>query len=270
VRLVIAIGGNALLERGQRPDAAVQRTNAVRAVEALAPLAADHQIVITHGNGPQVGLLALESAADPELELPYPLDVLGAQTQGMIGYWLLQALQNALPGRQVAAWSTRPWSSAATRPSRPTKFVGPVYDEATAHRLSPPTRLVGRRRRPYWRRVSRPAPDSDRRDPADPAPARSGRGRGLRRRRRRPGRPRRDGRLRASRRSSTRTSPPRAGRGAGRRRLLLLTDVPAVVRGFGEPHAVPISRATPAALAARTSPPARWAPRSRPSAASSR
>ena len=69
------------------------------AVEALAPLARDHDLVITHGNGPQVGLLALESASDPDLPHPYPFDVLGAQTQGMIGYFLLQALENALPGQ---------------------------------------------------------------------------------------------------------------------------------------------------------------------------
>ena len=95
MRIVIAIGGNALLRRGQKPDAAIQRANALRAVEALAPLAAEHEVVITHGNGPQVGMLALESAADPALSVPYPLDVLGAQTQGMIGYWLLQALPSA-------------------------------------------------------------------------------------------------------------------------------------------------------------------------------
>src|SRR4051812_40094237 len=137
MRLVIAIGGNALLERGQRPDAATQRANAVRAVQALAPLAAEHEVVITHGNGPQVGLLALESAADNTLSQPYPLDVLGAQTQGMIGYWLLQALQNALPGRQAAAVVNQTLVSAADPAfESPTKFVGQVYDEETAQRLA--------------------------------------------------------------------------------------------------------------------------------------
>src|SRR5689334_21611276 len=103
MRIIVALGGNALLERGQKPNAAVQQANAVRAVNALAPIAEEHELVLTHGNGPQVGLLALESASDPALDVPYPFDVLGAQTQGLIGYWLLQALQNALPGRQVSA-----------------------------------------------------------------------------------------------------------------------------------------------------------------------
>ena len=103
MRIVVALGGNALLQRGQKPDAACSRRTSRLAVEALAPLAAEHELVITHGNGPQVGVLALESASDPRLTTPYPFDVLGAQTQGMIGYWLLQAMQNALPGRQVAA-----------------------------------------------------------------------------------------------------------------------------------------------------------------------
>src|SRR3954451_17507974 len=130
MRIVIAIGGNALLERGQRPDAAIQRSNARTAVEALAPLAEEHELVITHGNGPQVGLLALESAADPDLTVPYPLDVLGAQTQGMIGYWLLQAIQNALPGRRVPAVINQTLVSAADPAfAAPTKFVGAVYDE---------------------------------------------------------------------------------------------------------------------------------------------
>ena len=103
MRIVVALGGNALLRRGQTPDAEVQERNVATAVAALAPLAAAHELVITHGNGPQVGVLALQSASDPNLTTPYPFDVLGAQTQGMIGYWLLQSMQNALPRRQVAA-----------------------------------------------------------------------------------------------------------------------------------------------------------------------
>jgi carbamate kinase len=86
------------------------------------------QLVVTHGNGPQVGLLARESAADLALARPYPLDVLGAQTQGMIGYWLLQGLQNAVPGREIASVITQTLVSA-TDPAfaDPAKFVGPVY-----------------------------------------------------------------------------------------------------------------------------------------------
>src|ERR1017187_4731107 len=103
MRLVVALGGNALLQRGETPLAEIQEKHVLAAVEALAPLARDHDVVITHGNGPQVGLLALESASDPALPHPYPFDVLGAQTQGMIGYFLLQAFENALPGQQVVS-----------------------------------------------------------------------------------------------------------------------------------------------------------------------
>ena len=86
MRIVAALGGNALLERGEPPEAGLQEVHVVTAVGALAPLAAAHELVITHGNGPQVGMLALESAHDPAIARPYPFDVLGAQTQGMIGY----------------------------------------------------------------------------------------------------------------------------------------------------------------------------------------
>ncbi|QNN52803.1 carbamate kinase [Nocardioides mesophilus] len=154
MRIVIALGGNALLQRGQRPDCDVQEANVARAVAALAPLAAHHEIVITHGNGPQVGVLALQSASDPHLTTPYPFDVLGAQTQGMIGYWLLQAMQNALPGRQVAAIINQTLVEANDPAFQsPSKFVGEVYDEAEAHRLA---ELRGWTVRPdgdVWRRV---------------------------------------------------------------------------------------------------------------------
>ena len=80
--------------RPERPTPPSKR-HVRTAAQALAPLAREHELVITHGNGPQVGLLALESAADAALARPYPFDVLGAQTQGMIGYWLIQALHNA-------------------------------------------------------------------------------------------------------------------------------------------------------------------------------
>ena len=248
-RIVIAIGGNALLERGQRPDAAVQRTNALRAVQALAPLAEEHEVVITHGNGPQVGLLALESAADATLTQPYPLDVLGAQTQGMIGYWLLQALQNALPGRQVAAVVNQTLVSAADPAfDAPTKFVGPVYDEPTAHRLANERGWRVAPDGPYWRRVV-------------PSPM-----------------PQRIVETRVVRLLLTSGAVVVCAGGGGvpvirnesgqlegveavvdkdlatavlaesLEALLLLTDVPAVLRGYGTPQAEPISRATPAAL----------------------
>ena len=106
-------------------------------MSALAPLAEEHELVMTHGNGPQVGVLALQSASDPNLTTPYPFDVLGAQTQGMIGYWLLQAMQNALPGRQVAAIINQTLVEANDPAfETPTKFVGEVYTEAEARRLA--------------------------------------------------------------------------------------------------------------------------------------
>jgi carbamate kinase len=154
MRIVVALGGNALLQRGQRPDAAVQEANVRRAVAALAPLAAEHELVVTHGNGPQVGVLALQSASDPRLTTPYPFDVLGAQTQGMIGYWLLQAMQNELPGRQVAAIINQTLVEAADPAfDDPTKFVGELYDEATAHRLADERGWAVRPDGDGWRRV---------------------------------------------------------------------------------------------------------------------
>ncbi|HSE69621.1 MAG TPA: carbamate kinase [Nocardioidaceae bacterium] len=154
MRIVVALGGNALLRRGDRPDADVQEANVARAVAALAPLAAEHELVVTHGNGPQVGVLALQSASDPHLTTPYPFDVLGAQTQGMIGYWLLQAMQNALPGRQVAAIINQTLVEAADPAfANPTKFVGEVYDEAEANRMAATRGWTVKQDGPHWRRV---------------------------------------------------------------------------------------------------------------------
>src|SRR5215472_13187218 len=107
MRIVAALGGNALLERGEPPDSDVQEARVAAAARAIAPLAREHQLIISHGNGPQVGMLALESATDPALSHPYPFDVLGALTQGMIGYWLIQAMQNELPDRDVACLISR-------------------------------------------------------------------------------------------------------------------------------------------------------------------
>ena len=96
MRVVVALGGNALLRRGEPLTAENQRTNARAACEALAPLALEHELVVSHGNGPQVGLLALQGAAYGEVPT-YPLDLLGAQTDGMIGYLIQQELGNVLP-----------------------------------------------------------------------------------------------------------------------------------------------------------------------------
>src|SRR4051794_35193428 len=96
MRVVVALGGNALLRRGQELSADNQRENARTACRALAPLALEHELVVSHGNGPQVGLLALQGSAYKDVET-YPLDVLGAQTEGMIGYIIQQELGNELP-----------------------------------------------------------------------------------------------------------------------------------------------------------------------------
>ena len=154
MRIVAALGGNALLRRGQKPDAEVQERNVAAAVAALAPLATEHELVVTHGNGPQVGVLALQSASDPNLTTPYPFDVLGAQTQGMIGYWLLQAMQNALPGRQVAAIINQTLVEADDPAfANPTKFVGEVYAEEQAKELARARGWTVKQDGQHWRRV---------------------------------------------------------------------------------------------------------------------
>jgi carbamate kinase len=136
VRVVVALGGNALLRRGQQADAATQRANIATAVAAIAELARDHQVVITHGNGPQIGLLALQSDALRDVT-PYPLDVLGAESEGMIGYLLEQQLINALEGRPVATLLTQVIVDADDPAfANPSKPIGPIYDQPTAQRLA--------------------------------------------------------------------------------------------------------------------------------------
>ncbi|WP_417713204.1 carbamate kinase [Pseudophaeobacter arcticus] len=133
MRIVVALGGNALLRRGEPLTAAVQRTNVRLAALALADLARDHEIIVAHGNGPQVGLLALQGASyDPQK--PWPLDVLGAETDGMIGYLIEQELMNALPkGSRCASLLSRvevdPKDPAFDTPSKP---IGPVYTDKEA------------------------------------------------------------------------------------------------------------------------------------------
>jgi carbamate kinase len=137
MRVVVALGGNALLERGERPDAVIQQRHVRQAAVALAPLAADHQIVLCHGNGPQVGVLALESQADTSLSRPYPLDVLVAQTQGMIGYWLVQELANAgVAQRAVCVMSQTVVDPSDPAFGNPTKFIGASYDQSQAQALA--------------------------------------------------------------------------------------------------------------------------------------
>ncbi|SEG84242.1 carbamate kinase [Nonomuraea solani] len=160
MRVIVALGGNAVLKRGQSPDADGQMANVRTAVKTLARLAGEHELVITHGNGPQVGMLALQSAADPSLARPYPFDTLGAQTQGMIGYWMQQALQNALPGRQVLAMVTQTLVSAVDPAfEQPSKFVGRLYEQEEAGKLAAEYGWTIRPDGPHWRRVvPSPAP----------------------------------------------------------------------------------------------------------------
>ena len=136
--VVAALGGNALLRRGEPMTAEAQRANAARAAAALAGLVRDgHGLVVTHGNGPQVGLLALQAAAGRPEEAR-PLDVLGAETEGMIGYVIEQELENALGhARPVATLLTQVVVDAADPAfARPTKPVGPGYPEAEARALA--------------------------------------------------------------------------------------------------------------------------------------
>ena len=136
LKLVVALGGNALLQRGEPPTAEVQRAHAAEAMAAVAQLARAHDVVLTHGNGPQVGLLALQASAYAAVPA-YPLDVLGAESEGMIGYVLEQELRRQLPDRATATLLTQivvDPDDAAFR--HPTKFIGPVYPEAEARRLA--------------------------------------------------------------------------------------------------------------------------------------
>jgi carbamate kinase len=135
-RVVVALGGNALLRRGEPAEAELQRRHVLEAASALASLAVDHELVITHGNGPQVGLLALEAEAYKEVA-PYPLDVLGAESQGMVGYLLVQALRNELPMQAVVAVLTQVVVGADDAAfGRPTKPIGPVYSPLEARTLA--------------------------------------------------------------------------------------------------------------------------------------
>jgi carbamate kinase len=159
MKVVVALGGNALLQRGEPPDSDIQESHVASAVAALTSVLRRHDVVITHGNGPQVGLLALESASDPALSRPYPFDVLGAQTQGMIGYWLVQALQDAAPGKAAACLICRTLVHAGDPAfDHPSKFVGPVYDKATAVQLAADHGWDVREDGQAWRRVV-PSPE---------------------------------------------------------------------------------------------------------------
>ena len=162
MRIVVALGGNAILKRGEPMTADAQRRNVKVAAEALAPVAGEHQLVISHGNGPQVGLLALQGAAYKPDEA-YPLDVLGAETEGMIGYMIEQELGNLLPFEVPFATLLTMIEVDPDDPGfdNPTKFVGPVYDQATADRIAAEKNWVFKKDGDKWRRVV-PSPEPKR------------------------------------------------------------------------------------------------------------
>jgi carbamate kinase len=154
MKVVVALGGNALLKRGEPMTADAQRANIRIAAESLARIAGEHQLVISHGNGPQVGLLALEAAAYTEVEA-YPFDILGAETQGMIGYLVEQELGNFLPAEVPLATiltmvEVDPDDAAFTNP---TKFVGPVYSKEEADAFAAEKGWTVKADGEYWRRV---------------------------------------------------------------------------------------------------------------------
>jgi carbamate kinase len=257
MRVVVALGGNALLERGERPDAVIQRRHVRQAAVALAPLAAGHQLVLCHGNGPQVGVLALESQADTSLSRPYPLDVLVAQTQGMIGYWIVQEFRRAGVGQPVVCVV----SQTVVDPSdpafgHPTKFIGASYGQDEAQALAARLGWAIAADGPRWRRVV-PSPRPLGLVEIDTVRALAdagvlvvcGGGGGV----------------------PVARSP--AGELTGVEavvdkdltaadlaitlkadRLLVLTDVPAIIRGYGTPDAQPIAAIGAGALAAMTFP----------------
>ena len=154
MRIVVALGGNALLKRGEPMTHEAQRGNIRVAAQALTPVAKKHQLVMAHGNGPQVGLLALQASAYKEVEA-YPLDVLGAQTEGMIGYMIEQEMGNLLPFKVPFATLLTMVEVDPKDPAfqNPTKFVGPVYEEGEANKLKEEKGWVFKKDGEKWRRV---------------------------------------------------------------------------------------------------------------------
>jgi len=153
VRVVVALGGNALLRRGEKLEADSQLRAAREAARMLAPVSERTRLVVTHGNGPQVGLLALMNDAYTSVS-PYPLDVLGAETEGQIGYVIEMELDNVVHHQDTVAVVTR------TEVDRddpafgdPTKFIGPIYDEADARRLAHELGWTVKPDGDHWRRV---------------------------------------------------------------------------------------------------------------------
>ena len=151
--VVIALGGNALLRRGEPLEASIQRQNIATAAKTIAEIALQYNVVLVHGNGPQVGLLALQGLEYKKV-MPYPLDVLGSETQGMIRYILMQELKNLLPEQDVSCMLTQmlvdPQDPAFADPTKP---IGPVYQEAEARELAEKFQWTVKADGQYFRRV---------------------------------------------------------------------------------------------------------------------
>jgi carbamate kinase len=163
LRVVMALGGNALLRRGQPMTVQVQRQNIRKAAEAIVPVAMSHQLVLSHGNGPQVGMLSLQQAAyqhvldetSHESFESYPFDLLGAETEGMIGYMIEQELGNLLPEEVPIATILTMVEVDPLDPafSDPSKFIGPLYEEKDAKRINASHGWTFKQDGEKWRRV---------------------------------------------------------------------------------------------------------------------
>ncbi|MEZ8318758.1 carbamate kinase [Vibrio splendidus] len=151
--VVVALGGNALLRRGEPLEADIQRRNIETAVKTISEIAKVYNVVLVHGNGPQVGLLALQGLEYKKVN-PYPLDVLGSETQGMIGYMLMQEFKNYLPDRNISCMLTQmtvdPNDPAFADPTKP---IGPIYEEAEARELAEKFHWIVKPDGQHFRRV---------------------------------------------------------------------------------------------------------------------
>jgi carbamate kinase len=263
MRVVIALGGNALIRRGEKPEAETQRRNLALAAQAIATIALENEVVVTHGNGPQVGLLALQAAAC-KLVPPYPLDILGAESEGMLGYLIEQELRRCLPGRQMAALLTlvevAPDDPAFARPTKP---IGPVYRHEQAKRLAAERHWNIAADGDCWRRVvASPEPrrileiDTIRLLLQSGAVVICTGGGGI------PVVARSDGSLHGVEAVIDKdlTSALLAQQ-VGADMLLLLSDVDAVYAGWATPDAAPIQEATPEQLRTQTFAPGSMAPK---------
>jgi carbamate kinase len=152
MKLVIALGGNALLKRGEALTLEAQKQNAQRACKLIAEVAKTHQVILTHGNGPQVGLLALQSANDPQNLTPF--DVLDAESEGMIGYLLELQLRNFLPNKKIITLLTQILVDEKDKAfSDPTKFIGAIYNKVQAEKLAKTHDWTIKADGEYFRRV---------------------------------------------------------------------------------------------------------------------